>query len=57
MIYKNLSRNAKKLYKIAYGYNLTEWHFNASRILENINGMQNAEEFLKKCSKHKKIYE
>ena len=49
MLYKNLSRNDKKLYKLTYERGLTEWHFTAARILERVNGMKNAMGYLEKC--------
>lgn len=53
MLYKNLSRKDKKLYKLCYEYGLTEWHFTAARILERVNGMGNAEGYLRKVKQAK----
>ena len=50
MMYKNLSRKHKKIYKLCYEAGLTEWHFTAARILEQVNGMENAEGYIKKVA-------
>lgn len=50
MLYKNLSMKAKRLYKLAWKLGLTEWHYAAARILEQVNGYENAEGYLIKCN-------
>ena len=50
-----MRRNTKKLYKLAYELDLTEFHLTASRILEQINGMKCAENYLKKEANRLKV--
>ena len=47
-LFKNLSREKKKLYRLAYDLGLTEWHWAAAQILLAVNDFKNAEEFLRK---------
>jgi hypothetical protein len=49
MSYKYLSRIDKRLYKACYEKGLTEWHFTAAQILERVNGIENALEYISKC--------
>jgi len=49
--FENLSHKKKKLYRLAYSLGLTEWHWTACQILLDVNGYNNAEEYLKKCGK------
>lgn len=55
MLFKHLSREKKKLYRLAYELGLTEWHWTAAQILLQVNGYQNAEDYLKKCSNKKQL--
>ena len=47
--FKNLNRNKKKLYRLAYELGLTEWHWTACQILLQVNGYKNAEDYLRKA--------
>ena len=49
-------RDAKKLYKICYENKLTMFEFTASKILLEINGMENALGYLEKNINYKKNY-
>lgn len=49
MQYKNLSDDAKTLYKRAYALELTEWHWTAARILSAVHGREHALTFLEAC--------
>ena len=50
-LYRNLSREKKRLYKLCYEKGLTEWHWTATQILLDVNGYKNAEEYVKNCKK------
>lgn len=50
-LFKNLSRDKKKLYKLAYNLGLTEFHWSACQILLEVNGYKNAENYLLNCKK------
>lgn len=47
-------RDAKKLYKMCYENKLSEFNFTCCKILLEVNGMENAEGYLKKCIEKKK---
>jgi hypothetical protein len=51
MLYKNLSRKAKKLYKLCYEKGLTDFHWAAAQILEQVNGMDCAEKYIRESKK------
>ena len=52
-LFKNLSHKKKKLYRLCYSLGLTEFDWVASQILLDINGYDNAEQYLQKVGKKK----
>lgn len=44
--FKNLSREKKKLYRLAYENGLTEWHWVAAQLLLDANGYGSAERYI-----------
>jgi hypothetical protein len=53
-LFKNMSRPKKKLYRLAYELGLTEFHWTAAQILLEVNGYDNAAEYLRSCEERRK---
>jgi len=55
VLFKNLSRDKKRIYKRAYELGLGEFEWIAAQMLLSIHGFNNAMNYLEKCGKRKFI--
>lgn len=52
-----MTKNDRALWNLAFKLDLTEWHLHGARILERVNGLKNAEGFLRKAAEGPKWWE